>query len=146
MRTATENDRERIIEILVTAFEKNLSVNAICMKTGQRQVRITKLMNYAIRMCSTYGKVWITKDRNACALVLFPDQKRFSFRTLYWGLKLVGGVIGLANIWKVIAKEAKIKRHHPKTPFYHLWFIGVHAVHKGLGIGSELMEKLIADA
>ncbi len=146
MQIADHQDKDRIIEILTLAFEQNLSVGYICGKSSNKMQRIAHLMEYAYKMCSTFGKVYISDDRNACALVLFPDKKRFTFASLWWDLLLVFKVVGVFNIGKILKRERQIKRHHPNSPFYYLWFIGVHPVHKGLGLGSELMLELVADA
>jgi len=143
MLKATSKDKERIIEILVLAFGENHSVNHIC---GNDEVRIRLLMEYAYKMCSSYGKVFISEDRNACALVLFPDKKKSTVKSLLWDIKLALRVVGLRNVFNVLEKEKQIKKYHPHTPFYYLWFIGVHPLNKGTGLGSALLSQVIADA
>jgi hypothetical protein len=146
MLIAKPSDKSRILEILMLAFEQNQSVNYIVKQDEVRLIRIRHLMKYALKICSAYGKVLVSEDGNGCALVLFPDKKRFSLRSMVWDIELVFRVIGLANILKVMRRENQIKSHHPSGPFYYLWFIGVHPVHKGLGTGSTLLDEIIADA
>lgn len=146
MIRATSLDKNRIVEILTYAFEQNQSVNYIAKQDGNRLFRIKHLMEYAFEVCRAFGKVVLSDDRNACALVLFPDKKRFSLRATLWDIGLVFRVIGIGNISKVMKRESQIKEHHPACPFYYLWFIGVHPHHTGLGIGSNLLQEIIADA
>lgn len=146
MVKAEAKDKERILEILTLAFEQNQSVGYICGKHGNRMQRVHYLMEYAYLLCSTFGKVLVTEDRNACALVMFPDQKRFTLASLWWDVLLIFKVVGIWNIGKVLKREKQIKSHHPNEPFYYLWFIGVHPLHKGFGLGSELLQEVITDA
>ena len=146
MVTAQPKDKDRIIEILTLAFEQNLSVGYICGKGAGKMKRMGYLMEYAYKVCSAFGKVVISEDGNACAMVLFPDKKRFTLASLWWDVLLVVKVVRIFNIGKVLKRERQIKMHHPKFPFYYLWFIGVHPVHRGQRLGSELMLELVLDA
>ncbi len=82
MIRAKSTDRVRVIEILTFAFEQNLSVNDIVKQDENRLFRIGCLMEYAYEVCNAVGKVVLSDDRNSCAMVLFPDKKRFSLRAV----------------------------------------------------------------
>ncbi|MES2418329.1 MAG: GNAT family N-acetyltransferase [Bacteroidota bacterium] len=146
MLRARSEDRNRIVEILLQAFEHNKSVNYICGNGSNRYQRIRLLIEYAFNVCNKYGKVFISGDRNACALVLFPDKKSTSIRSLAWDSELALKVIGLNNIFKIFKRETQIKKHHPLAPFYYLWFIGVQPSRHGIGIGSSLLREILDDA
>lgn len=73
-------------------------------------------------------------DQQACALILFSDKKRTSFRTLLWDLKLASSVIGLNRVSAVLKREVMIRSNHPKEPIAYLWFIGVNPQLHGKGI------------
>lgn len=83
-------------------------------------------MDYSFNVCNEFGEVWTSDDQQACALILFPDKKRPSFRTLLWDLKLALSVIGIYRLSAVLKREAMIKSNHPKEPIAYLWFIGVN--------------------
>lgn len=145
MVRAQPNDKERITEILTYAFEQNASVNYIVKQDELRLIRIKRLMEYAFKICCRYGKVVLSDDRNACALVQLK-KKKFSIHTLLWDIQLIFYVTGIANIPKVLKRESLISKQHPTDKFYYLWFIGVHPVNKGMGAGSLLLSELVADA
>lgn len=145
MLTPQKTEKETIIDILTLAFENNASVNYIVKQDRSRMTRIRKLMRYSFNVCSRYGKVVISEDKNACALVVLK-KKAFSVQSLIWNLQLVLGVVGTGNIGKVLKRESLISKQHPADPFYYIWFVGVHPHHKGKGIGSKLLNDLIEDA
>jgi ribosomal protein S18 acetylase RimI-like enzyme len=100
-------------------------------------------MEYSFKVCNAFGEVWISDDQQACALILFPDQKRTSIHTLIWDLKLALSVIGISRVSQVLKREAMIKSNHPKNPISYLWFIGVKCQRQKKGIGSALIKELI---
>lgn len=138
--------KERIVQILLEAFERNKSVNFICCNDDRRHHRIRLLMEYAYNVCNKYGMVYLSENHNACALILLPDQRTFSLQSLIWDINLALNVIGLNHIGKVLKREKEIKIHHPKLPFFYLWFIGVLPSQQGSGNGSSLLRKILKDA
>jgi Acetyltransferases len=143
---ALSSNKARFIEILTAAFADNLSVNYIVQQDHKKQVRITRLMEYAYATCERYGKVISTEDGHGCALVLFPDQKKFSLRSLLLDLKLILGVTGLGRLFKILKREQLVNAQHPHKRIYYLWFVAIDPAHQGKGLGTELLRKLIADA
>lgn len=138
--------KERINQILSSAFDTNKSVRYICGSGTDYRERIRGLMDYSIDNCEAFGKVYISEDSNACALVLFPDKKKTSWKTLQADIGLARQVIGLPNIFKVLKRESQIKSLHPTDPFCYLWFIAVDPLYQGLGKGSQLLQQVITDA
>jgi ribosomal protein S18 acetylase RimI-like enzyme len=103
-------------------------------------------MAYSFEVCYQFGEVYLTEDKKACALILFPHKKKTSLSTVLLDLELAFSVIGLSNLKKVLSRESKIKRLYPKSPFYYLWFIGVHPVDQHKGIGKRLLIELLKKA
>lgn len=150
MIDALPKDRDRIVNILARAFEENLSVNDLVVQDKKRAMRIRKLMEYAVDECTDFGRVVISGDRTACALVLFPDKKKLTFRSLLRDLCLVFRVMGIFNISKVMKKESVVKTMHRAIAgdgkLYHLWFMGVHPNYQGRGAGSRLLGEMLSEA
>lgn len=144
MRKAKRSDKERIVELLRLSFINNLSVGFLVGLANGRDSRIRRLMEYAFAVCYRFGEVLITEDRSACALLLYPDAKQFSLYALWLDVKLMFGIIGFSRLSKVLRREKMIKVQHPKGPFCYLWFIGVAPAVQGNGIGSCLMDALLA--
>ncbi len=145
MRKANGNDRPTIIDILTESFNDNKSVNYVVKQDQNRVDRIIKLMNYSFDVCNEFGEVWLSDDHHACALILFTDKKRSSFRTLLWDLKLALSVIGLDRVSGVLKRESMIKSNHPREPIAYLWFIGVSPHQQHRGIGSAFIQEIIKE-
>lgn len=146
MLRADYRDKNRVVQILAASFDDNKSVNFIVKQDGCRAVRLRKLMEYSFELCHRYGAVWLSEDRNACALVLFPHLKKSFYHSLRLDLSLAVSVIGLSNLGKVIRRESAIKKLHPREPFYYLWFIGVSPEFQNKGLGTEMLKQVLREA
>lgn len=145
MRRANGNDRQSAVNILAESFIDNKSVNYVVRQDSRRIERIRRLMEYSFDLCHSFGEVWISDGEDACALILLPDQKKTSIRTLIWDVKLATSVIGVRKIKAVMDREHKIKSFHPQEPICHLWFIGVNPIQQHKGIGSAFIQEVIKE-
>ena len=146
MVEATDRDKEMVIEILSSSFDDNKSVNYLIPQDSKRVQRIRELMAYSFDLCRLWGKVVISENRKACALVLFPDRKRTMIRSLLLTGRLIFKSIGFINIAKASKRENRVAANHPDIPIYHLWFLGVLPEQQGRGTGSKLLGELLTDA
>lgn len=144
MGITTNADKQRIVEILRESFKNNTSVNYIVKQDKRRIQRIEKLLEYCIFQGEEFGKIFLSEDRNAACILIFPKQKKVTFRTVVHDLKLITQVIGLKRVIPAIERESLLKKNHPKIPFAHLWYIGVDPLHQEKGIGSKLLQEVIA--
>jgi hypothetical protein len=100
-------DKKHIVNMLVKAFDTNQSINYIIPQDAKRTKRIRGMMEYSFDMCDAFGEVWLSDDRKACALVLFPDKKKTTLKSLSWDVKFATQIVGLGNVKKVLDREAK---------------------------------------
>jgi len=143
MRPANHLDNPRILDLLTRSFDANKSVNFVVKAGNARSCRIRRLMQYALDQCTDFGEVWIADDGNAVALILHPDKKRTTIRTVWRDLELAFSVIGMPRLFSIMKREAILKSFHPKRPFAYLWFIGVAPEQQGKGHGSRLLGELL---
>jgi len=143
MVKATLSDKSLIVDILSRSFESNQSVNYIIPQNASKSLRIRRLMDYSFDVCHTFGQVFLSDDRKACALVLLPDRKRTNFKSVFLDLKLIFSCVGLTNLKKTLGRESKIKQIQPQELMYYLWFIGVDPQYQNGGIGSKLLKEVI---
>ncbi|KAA5548110.1 GNAT family N-acetyltransferase [Adhaeribacter rhizoryzae] len=146
MIKATYNDKDLVVDILTRSFESNQSVNYIVKQDKERLKRIKYLMDYSFEVCYLFGNVFLSSDKKACALVLYPDKKKTTFKTVLLDVKLILNTVGFQNIKKTLSRESLIKGIQPKEHMYYLWFIGVDPKFQQSGIGTSLLNDLIQDS
>lgn len=146
MEKAKYNDKELIVDILTNSFDTNQSVNYIVKQDEKRLKRVKALMDYSFEVCYLFGNVFLSDDKKACALVLYPDKKKISIKAILLDVRLILSCVGVENIKKTLARESLIKKIQPKSQMYYLWFIGVAPEYQNTGIGSVLLDELIEDS
>lgn len=146
MIAATKQDRQRVIDILSGAFNENKSVHYI-LKKSRKEQSIKRLMEYAFQVCLLYGKVFLSDDGAACALILLPDKKKSDLQSVSLDVKLVINCIGLSNLRKALRRENKISKlqEMDKDQIYYLWFIGVDIGQQNKGISTALLKEVMTD-
>lgn len=144
MIPATLQDKTLVVDILSESFDSNKSVNYVIKQDQKKAQRIRGLMEYSFDKCFKYGQIWLNEEKNACALIMLPST--FSFQSLLMDIRFALQVAGSLNIIrKASNKEADVKKHHPRSPFLHLWFIGVKKQHQGKGLGTQLIREIEAN-
>jgi len=143
MRRAEQKDKRLVVDILSKSFDENKSVNYVVKQDANRQDRIRSLMEYSFNTCLSFGEIWISDDNMACALLLFPEMKKTTLRSILWDVNLATSAIGLSRVIDVLKRESLIKKNHPDKPFTYLWFIGVDPLAQKRGVGSKLLNEVI---
>jgi GNAT superfamily N-acetyltransferase len=146
MIKADKNHKSHVIEILSNSFEDNQSVNYIVKQDSKRKERIRALMDYSFEICYMFGAVYLSDDNKGCALVLYPDQKKFSIKSTLLDVQLLLNAIGLTRAGKAMSRESAIKSNYPNEPIYYLWFLGVFNADQNNGVGSQLLKEIIQDS
>lgn len=146
MIKANNKDRKLIVELLTQSFKDNQSVNYVIRQDMRRLQRIRALMHYSVEVCSLFGDVWITENKKACALILYPHLKKNTLQSVWLDVNLILRAIGVGGINKVIKRENLIKAKQVKGQMAYLWFIGVNPLYQHSGIGSLLLKEVLADA
>jgi ribosomal protein S18 acetylase RimI-like enzyme len=146
MIKATYEDKELVIDILTDSFQTNQSVNYIVKQDSKRIQRVRALMDYSFEVCYDFGDVFLSDDKKACALILYPDKKKTNLKSILLDAKLILSCVGINNIKKALGRESKIKKLQPKELMYYIWFIGVNPAYQNSGIGTDLLNEIIADS
>lgn len=139
------HQKERIVQLLTESFDTNGSTNFVVKQDKKRKKRIENLIRYSIFMGEKHGKIYLSEDELACAIVIYPEKTPINLRQLIWSFRLISGSIGFFRIPKVLRREKAIKSLHPKTSFCHLWYLGVDPELQGKGLGSNLLQFIVAE-
>lgn len=143
MVKATLNDKSLVVDILTQSFDDNNSVNYVVKKDRHRKLRIQRLMEYSFDTCLLFGEIYLSENRKGCVLILNPEKKKTTYKSILLNVKLALGAIGLFGILKVLKRESSIKKRHPNSSMLYLWFVGVLPSEQGKGLGKALLSKLI---
>lgn len=146
MKKASYQHKKLIVRILTNAFIANQSVNYVVKQDKNRVKRISGLMGYSFEICYRFGNVFLSDDGKACALILYPDIKKTTLKSIMLDMKMIFSVIGIKNIKKVLIRESKIKQMQPKRIMTYLWFIGVDPEYQNQGLGNRLLRQIIDDS
>jgi len=146
MDASTISERDLVIDILSRAFDQNRSVNYIIKQDSTRARRIRALMAYSYDLCRLFGKVFVSEDKQACALVLFPERKKTTLASIMLDLKLITGAIGISRLVHTLRREALLTRIRPRESMCYLWFIGVTPLCQHEGRGGRLLESVLEDS
>jgi hypothetical protein len=143
MIRATATDKDLVVEILTRSFDANPSVNYIIRQDAKRLKRIAALMDYSFEVCLMLGDIWLSDNRKACALTLYPQDKRTILKAIWLDIKLMFNAIGITGVKTAMNREARIKEKQQKQAMTYLWFIGVEPAEQHKGIGSKLLNEVI---
>ncbi len=143
---ATIADKETVISLLAGAFDDNASVNYIVRQDKKRKERIRALMEYSFAQCMLFGRVYLSEDKNACALLLFPDQKKTSLRTIALDARLVLSAITITNLLKVLKRERRVEAKRMKGKIIYVWYIAVKPGSQAKGYGTRLLQDVFEEA
>lgn len=144
MITAQKKDKSLVVELLVQCFCDSKSIRYIIDEHSRNKGHIKMLMSYAFDYCMSFGEVFLSADRQACALVLYPEKKVISVESIWLQLSLLVKASGAEYFKKIAARQKVIRQIHPHDLKFHLWFMGVRPGAQRKGIGSRLLKELIA--
>lgn len=119
MIKADYKDKELIVNILTSSFDDNKSVNYIIEQDNKRAKRLRNLMEYSFDVCYLFGEVFLTDNKKGCALIVLPDKKKITPKSILSDAKLAVSCVGLFNIKKALARLTALSS---KTGRLHLTF------------------------
>lgn len=143
MIKAKPGDKNLICGLLASSFADNPSVNYVIAQNSGRPQRIVALMAYSFERCMRFGEVWLSDDRNGCALLLFPHKKHGLLYSAWLDIKFVCTAVRIWQLPKLLVRERRIAAKQPKGRGAHLLFIGVKPLYQHSGIGSELLINVL---
>lgn len=146
MINAGKKDRSVIVDILTKAYDHNETINETILQGSIRSYRLRKLMEFSIFVCTEFGKVYLSDNKQSVALVLFPDLRRTTIKTIWWDIQFLFTISGFSRSLKALSREKAVSKTHPAGKIYHLWYLGTNPSEAGKGFGGDLIKELIVDA
>jgi len=96
MRLATASDKNTVVNILTKSFNDNKSVNYLIPQDQRRGKRYGIWWNIP-QLLPSLWEVFLSDDGKACALIIYPDRKKTTAKSLLLDIKLVFTCIGPSN-------------------------------------------------
>jgi GNAT superfamily N-acetyltransferase len=95
------------------------------------------------------GKIWCAERDGRVAGVLTscdpgqwpPPQLRATVKQ-----SLGPALAGPAVLWRSLAADAAMHKHHPEEPHFYVWMLGVSPQHQRTGVGRALLNAALARA
>ena len=143
LRLATSADRPRLVEILTAAFLDNPSTLFAVRSGPGLERRMRRLIRYSVRVGLRAGGCYLSDDGMGAAILFEGREKP---ENVFDTIGLVVGVMGLRRIAPVLRKERYVSERHPTGAFVDLWFLGVGPQAQGRGVGSAMLNEIIAIA
>jgi len=118
---ATQEHRELVIDILVSAFKDLDEDNTINFLVGNGKRRISKmrnLMGHIFDNSMISGEVYISDNKTSCLLISFSEKEKVSLKTIMLDIKIFFNCIGFKKIFRVIRRQKLINKFYPKDENY----------------------------
>jgi hypothetical protein len=109
-----------VVSILLKAFQNNKSVNYIA---GKEEAKIRYLMEYSFENCIDTGKIFVSDNGSACAMIQFHDRKKSLWKNIFLDIQLILKTIGWAISGKPWQGNPLLKNITPRSllPTSGLW-------------------------
>lgn len=146
------SQKAQAAQMLARAFLPDPTYTAIFPSESERTQALQKLFGAVIGYSLVYGLVHTMPKLEGAACWLLPGNDEITFwRMLRTGLGLQRAVISFSPQAreKVLATLAYLEEVHKREapgPHWYLWLIGVEPDSQGQGIGSRLLEPVLAQA
>jgi len=144
--------RDRATEVLVQAFRGDPIDAYICPDDVERVRSMRGLWDAVIGFTRVYGEAWTTPEVNGVACWLSPGHAEVNFRRmLRTGLALPRALMRFDRGARRRTMDVthRMDRAHERVmpgPHWYLWALGVMPAAQGQGIGSRLMQPVLARA
>jgi ribosomal protein S18 acetylase RimI-like enzyme len=135
-----------LVEVLARAFDDDPVPRWLFR--GERRRRRALRVFFRIQLRRVYlerGEVWTTEDRSGAALWAPPDGSRPGLRELLHLLPVVPYLVGLGSDAPDAARLlAAVDNARPRERHWYLATLGTDPDHQRSGVGSALVEAVLA--
>jgi ribosomal protein S18 acetylase RimI-like enzyme len=139
-------------EVMSRAFHNDPAWQYLIPDDARRLRLLPSFSSIVIRYSLLYGQVYTTPDLEGIACWLPPENTtplfsrlvRIGIRHAHLGFEL--GWMGLRRYMLMEAHDATLHKQAVPGPHWYLWMLGVDPPYQGQGIGSMLIQPVLAYA
>ena len=145
---AQAGDLDTAVAVLARAFDADPVTDWFLRADARRSEALRGMFTGILGgWALALGQTYLAADGGACALFLPPDPEVQGRSVRDW-LELAWRILpttGVARLGRGLRLIHTMDSHHPRQPpHYYLWFLGVHPARAGLGVGSILLDAVLA--
>jgi GNAT superfamily N-acetyltransferase len=146
-RVATAADLGRVADVLAAAFAEDPVLGWILRTDERRDAVRRELFETVVGQMSPGGEVYLAPDGSAAAACL-PPALAGAKTGLVEQLRLLPKMLklsGIGRIGRLVTLMGTMERNHPHAPpHFYVYFLGVDPAYRGEGLGSILLEAILA--
>jgi ribosomal protein S18 acetylase RimI-like enzyme len=145
IRKATSADADRLVLSLVRAFDDDPLVNWILRQDGKRSQAFDLYFRTALCVITMpRGEVFVAGDCTGGVLWLPSDKAEIGLARQLSLLPDMVRAVRLRGVKRLMGVLDAMNQAHPHERHYYLQFIGVEPAHQRKGLGSALMQPMLA--
>lgn len=145
VRKATFADADRLVLSLVRAFDDDPLINWILRQDSKRSRAFDLYFRTALcGITMPRGDVFVTDDCAGGALWLPSDKAEIGLAQQLSLLPDMIRAVRLRGVKRLMGVLDAMNKAHPHERHYYLQFVGVEPTHQGKGLGSALMQPMLA--
>jgi hypothetical protein len=140
MRAIDSSNKQKAIDVLVSAFSTVPGALWVVKKDDYVQERIRVLCEYCLETSMQKDGAFISSDNNGVALIFDSRKKQKPIPWILGYIKLGNKCIGWSRAWSIIVRERTIQQKRPKTPHLCFWMLAVDDHTLGVNTIIELRD------
>ncbi|MBI2486419.1 MAG: GNAT family N-acetyltransferase [Deltaproteobacteria bacterium] len=143
LKKATVNDIEKVVYIICKAFDNDPVFNWIVKQDNRRGARAEKLVTISFDLIIPFEEIYLSEKDNGAAVWVPPDNHKLSINQTLKVLKMFISVAGFGRLLEMMKFFNYMQSQHPKSPFFHLLYLGVLPEAQGQGVGTSLLKPIL---
>jgi ribosomal protein S18 acetylase RimI-like enzyme len=145
VRHAALAEQARLARTLARAFDQDPMINWLLRQDAGRESAFRRFFNIALgRMAAPYNLIFTNARLQGAALWLPPGNWRMGLWQQLQLLPAMASSVGYRRVPGVMAGIGALERQHPREPHYYLFLLGVEPRCQGQGVGSSLLQPVLA--
>jgi ribosomal protein S18 acetylase RimI-like enzyme len=145
VRKATQTEVPQLTAVLVRAFDDDPLLNWAIRHDARRAEAFMRLFVLVVcRLTLPYDEVYTTADLRAVALWTPPERWRQGWQQQLNQLPDWIAIVGLRRLRRIFGPINGLLTRHPRTPHFYLPFIGVDPAFQHRGLGTAVLQPVLA--